>query len=473
MIKKQEINYYDVMIIGAGPGGLFAAYELSKLSNLSILIADKGKSLDERVNFCKPHKCSPRDPCGITHGIGGAGLFSDGKFRPFFNLEKYSIDLLGSKRLGEEIVTHIKEISSKLKIDIRCKNPDLKKIRSMEKNASSVGMKFTYYPGVIHIGSDASILPIKKIVTNLESAGVMFLVNSKAGNIKISNELINIELIMNNKKITISTRFLALAPGKAGARWMNEQIKRLKIKTEKTPPFVGIRVEVDRNIMKPLTNLSYDPKISMYTESNDYVKTHCFCEGGRVIDCRYDDLRVLGGHSLMDPDSKNTNFAILSSINLPKATDPYEYSERLVRSVNKLGNGKLLIQRLGDLISGKKSTLKDIKNNMISSTLLAYTPADIRRALPQRVIKNILLFLEKLDAICPGIMNESTLVYAPAVEWWSNRIVVNSNMETSVKNIFAVGEGAGSSKGIVGSAATGVLAARRIIKKIMNIEKSE
>ena len=273
------------------------------------------------------------------------------------------------------------------------------------------------------------------------------------------------KLKLNNGEL--EAKYILLAPGRIGANWLANVAKKLSIPTRYGPIDIGVRVEVPAYVMEPVVRVNRDPKFHIYTDTyDDFVRTFCVNHQGFVVKEVYDDFVGVNGHSMTGVFSENTNFAFLVRIEL---TEPLEDTTAYGRSValqtTILGGGQPLIQRLGDLRMGRRSTWKRIMHSHVRPTLKSVTPGDIAMAMPHRIVADILEGLEKLDEIIPGVASSSTLLYAPEIKFSANRIMTNSDLETPAENIFVAGDGAGLSRGLVTAAATGVIAGRGILKK--------
>jgi uncharacterized FAD-dependent dehydrogenase len=272
----------------------------------------------------------------------------------------------------------------------------------------------------------------------------------------------------------IRARHTISAPGRVGAAGVDEMIKKHGIEAEYVGIDVGVRVEVLAITMNPVTKINRDPKFHIMTKRyDDFARTFCTNERGFVVKEVYEGFIGVNGHSLRSKKSENTNFSFLVRVELTK---PVENTTRYGRSIAKLattiGGGKPIVQRMGDLRRGRRSTWHGIKRNLVQNTLTDVTPGDISMALPHRITMDIIEGLEKLNEIIPGVASDSTLLYAPEIKFYAMRVKVDKNMETSVKNLFVAGDGAGLSRDIVNAAATGVLAARGVVKSMSRTNKS-
>ncbi len=465
---------FDVSIVGAGPAGLFAAYELATRSKgkLRAVLIDKGPRAKERVCplMHKFTQCTFCKPCHVLHGIGGAGALSSFlvNLRPDVGGDLH--ELLGDWDKAEELIKYVDSILVKFGAPHDSLHvPDENIAKEFERRAIRVGAVFIPV-AQRYIGTDYSIEIIENITKYLEKRNIRILARTEVIDVEKANGKFRLKTTAG----TVESKFVILAPGRSGAEWYRDIARKLGIETVPGPLDVGIRVEVPAIVMDEVTGIVRDPKIILHTRRfDDKVRTFCTNPRGFVIREVYDDGTVgVNGESYRNRKSSNTNFALLVTVRL---TDPMEdtieYGKSITRLATKLGGGKPLIQRFGDLERGRRSTWDRIMRSSITPTLKDVTPGDISMALPYRVIANLMEALHRLDRIVPGVASSRTLLYAPEVKFYSIRTVVNKDMETSVENIFAAGDGAGLSRGINVAAATGILAARGILKK-MGIEES-
>ncbi len=450
---------YDVIIIGAGPAGLFAAHEISNNSKLKVLIIDMGRDTDKRK--CPMEKtgvCIKCVPCHVMSGVGGAGGLSDGTLNIRPDIGGDLFEFMKEK----EAWALIKDID---KIWVAHGTPDKlfqatsEEEELLSRKAASTGIEFVQIPQR-HIGSDHTPEVVESIANSLKKNGVKFLLKCKVE-----------DIIKNGVKLKdgkeLKARYIIAAPGRSGAPWIVKQAKKLGIKSKHGPIDVGVRIEVPGIVMDPVCKINRDPKFHIRTRTyDDFVRTFCVNHRGYVVKEVYNDYIGVNGHSLRDRQSSNTNFAFLTKIAL---TEPVEnstdYGESIAKTATTLGGGKPLIQRVGDLRRGRRSNWNRIKNGLVKPTLLGVTPGDIAMVMPHRVMTNIREGLEMLDLVIPGVASDSTILYAPEIKYYAMRVEVGRSMETSIKNLFVAGDGVGVSRGIIVASATGVLAARGILNK--------
>ncbi|VVC71647.1 FAD binding domain protein [uncultured archaeon] len=312
---------------------------------------------------------------------------------------------------------------------------------------------------------------VEKMVASLKKKGVRLLTQTKAENLLIERGKVKgvaIRDLATGKAASLQSDYVVVATGRGGARWFGEVCRKMGIQTKFQPLDVGVRVEVPSEIMADVTSVNWDPKFHIRTKKyDDFVRTFCTNPEGFVITESYGDFICVNGHSMRDKKSKNTNFALLVQIAL---TEPVEnttaYGEGIAKLATIIGGGKPTLQRLGDLTSGKRSTWERVNRSYVSPTLREVTPGDISMALPSRVVEDIIEGLDMLNKVVPGVAEDGTLLYAPEIKFHALRVAVSNEMETPIPNLYASGDGAGVSRGIVGASVTGVMAARAILKKL-------
>lgn len=448
-----------MLIIGAGPAGLFAAHELSKNSKLSVTVVDWGRDIEKRsCPASETGKCIGCKPCHIMCGLGGAGGMSSGILNLRYDIGGDLSKLTKSVPKAETLVKEVDDILVEHGAPKEVYGTDPRGIEELTRRAAAAGIKFIPIPQR-HIGSEYLPDVINSLRRELERRGVKFLLNSRVERIGKG------EVVINKKKI--KAKYLLAAPGRVGADWFAEQAKALGVKLTHGPIDIGVRVEVPAVVYEPVVKVNRDPKFHIRTKTfDDFARTFCTNPQGWVMEERYDDHVGVNGQSLRAKKSQNTNFALLVHIELTRpVTDTTAYGQSIAYLATTIGGGRPLLQRLGDLRAGRRSTWERIKRGHVEPTLQSITPGDVSMALPGRIVTDILEGLERLDGVAPGVASDSTLLYAPEVKFYSMEVAVDENMETNVPNLFVAGDGAGQSRGIVAAAATGILAARGIIKK--------
>jgi len=325
-----------------------------------------------------------------------------------------------------------------------------------------------------HIGSNNAPRVIGNFEKDLFIRGVKFLYQTDVTDIFIENGSCRGVLLKNGRRIRSS--FVIIAPGRVGSNWVDNLVQKHSIRAKYAPIDIGVRVEVPAIIMDSITKINRDPKFHIRTKTyDDFVRTFCTNAHGFVVKEDHTEgleqgkkkgFVVTNGHSMTDMESKNTNFAFLVRTELTEPlSNTVQYGRSIAKLATTIGGGKPVLQRMGDLRRGRRSTKESLKGNHVSNTLKDVTYGNIAMALPHRILTDIIEGLEVLDKIIPGVASDSTLLYAPEIKFYSMELIVDPNMETSVKNLFAAGDGAGLSRDIVNASATGIIAARGIIKK--------
>ncbi len=453
---------YDVIIVGAGPAGIFTALELTKKASLEVLIIEKGKSIETRkCPAVDSGKCIHCPVCDILSGWGGAGAYSDGKLNLSPSIGGHLARYITTERLAE-LIDYVDKIYIQYGAPKRVYEPPAKTIENIKKEASKAGLLFI--PSRIrHIGTERCFQILKALKEDLQRK-IHLIFNMPAKKILIKNgKLKGIEL-KDGKQIM--AKYIVLAPGRGGSSWLSEEVQRLKLKTELNPVDIGVRVEVSASILEHLTSLLYEPKFIYYSKTfDDMVRTFCVNPHGEVVRENINGVWTVNGHSYGGKKTDNTNFAILSSTYFTEPfKEPILYGQYIAKLANFLGQG-VLIQRLGDLKKGRRSTLERISRNPVRPTLKDATAGDLSFVLPYRYVVNITEMLEALDKIAPGINSPQTLLYGVEVKLYSMRLKLNNFLETEIENLFAAGDGAGISRGLIQASVSGILIAREIIRR--------
>ncbi len=456
---------YDVIIIGAGPAGMFAANELAG-RNLKILIIDQGPDIKQRhcqMIETKVGKCVNCAPCSIMCGVGGSGTYSDGTLNLRPDIGGDLTELTNDQEVSWDIVKRVDDVFLKFGATTKKYGADKKEIERLKREAAAAGIKFI---DIIqrHMGSDNAPQIIERFAENLKDNGVQFMLKTKVGDLLIKDGVAGGVELSDGRKI--KSRYVLLAPGRVGAQWTDEVVRKHGIKFEFGPIDVGVRVEVPAIIMDPITAINRDPKFHIRSDRyDDFVRTFCTNHHGFVVKESYDGFIGVNGHSMHNKESENTNFAFLVQVHLTKPLEnTIKYGRSIAKLATTIGGGRPIVQRFGDLRRGRRSTPERIADNPVRNTLKDVTPGDISMALPHRIAMDIIEGLEKLDKVIPGVASGSTLLYAPEIKFYATKVGVDKNMETNIKNLFAAGDGCGLSRDIVNAAATGILAGGGILK---------
>lgn len=464
---------YDVAIVGAGPAGLFSAYQLiTENKNLKVAVLDKGSCVKNRV--CPMNKngvpCKNCNPCAILAGYGGAGTFSDGKLNFIPRLGKSDLTKYMSETEAYKLIDDTEEIFNKFKMDASIYPSNMDEAVEIRKKVAIAGAKLLLIKQK-HLGSDHLPEYIDGICEYLENNGVTLIDRANVLDIRsLATDKHIVTYKKGKNEVELEAKNVIVAPGRTGAKWVQELADKYEIPYLSQSIEIGVRVEVRRDIMESITNIIYDPTIFIKTKTyGDEIRTFCTNPGGFVAKENYYGFICVNGHALKEVKSNNTNFAFISKVNLTEpVTNTRLYGESIARIANVMGDGKPIIQSLKDLKSGRRSEWHRINKGFIEPTLKDCVAGDLALVLPHRIISNILEGLETLDKIIPGVNNDDTLLYGPEIKFFSNEIETDNNFKLKNTNIYFIGDGAGKAGNIVTAAATGLVAARNILKESKN-----
>lgn len=440
---------YDVIIVGAGPAGIFSALELtSSDKGLNVLLLEKGYDLPQRQSV------------DIFYGWGGAGTFSDGKLNLSPHVGGFLLDYLDEKGL-EDLIRYIDGVYLRFGAPEELHGTREDEVKRLEEVSARNGLKLIPFR-IRHLGTDRCIGLLKGLRGELDGKVDM----------RFSAEVVDI--IKEDETIRVRTsedefqgRFVILAPGRGGAPWLRDVAKGLGLSTVNNPVDIGVRVEVPASILRPITDIVHEAKFIFYSKRfDDQVRTFCMNPYGEVVKEAHKDFITVNGHSYSKRKTENTNFAILVSTSFTEPFhEPIAYGQYIAKLANLLGEG-IIVQRLGDLLQGRRSTQERIRKGQVRPTLKDATPGDLSFAIPYRYISDILEMLEALDRVAPGVYSTSTLLYGVEVKFYSMRIKLTSTLETEIPNLFAIGDGAGITRGLIQASVSGVVSAREIIKRV-------
>ena len=464
---------YDVAIVGAGPAGLFSDYQLiTENKNLKVAVLDKGSCVKNRV--CPMNKngvpCKNCNPCAILAGYGGAGTFSDGKLNFIPRLGKSDLTKYMSETEAYKLIDDTEEIFNKFKMDASIYPSNMDEAVEIRKKVAIAGAKLLLIKQK-HLGSDHLPEYIDGICEYLENNGVTLIDRANVLDIRsLATDKHIVTYKKGKNEVELEAKNVIVSPGRTGAKWVQELADKYEIPYLSQSIEIGVRVEVRRDIMESITNVIYDPTIFIKTKTyGDEIRTFCTNPGGFVAKENYYGFICVNGHALKEVKSNNTNFAFISKVNLTEpVTNTRLYGESIARIANVMGDGKPIIQSLKDLKSGRRSEWHRINKGFIEPTLKDCVAGDLALVLPHRIISNILEGLETLDKIIPGVNNDDTLLYGPEIKFFSNEIETDNNFKLKNTNIYFIGDGAGKAGNIVTAAATGLVAARNILKESKN-----
>jgi uncharacterized FAD-dependent dehydrogenase len=453
---------YDVIIVGAGPAGIFSALELIGKGDFNILMLDRGPDISKRkCPASRGFECVNCEPCLLLSGWGGAGAFSDGKLTLSTEVGGWLNQYVSSKEL-EELVNYVDEVYLKFGATENVYGTDVEKVDEIERKASLSGLKLIRQK-IRHMGTERCAQTLVKMRQALNGK-IEFKPRSDVKGLIVKDGVVEGVETVNGENYY--GKYVIVAPGRSGAEWLQSEAQALGLKTLNNPVDVGIRVEVLASVMEELTNVLYEPKFIYYSKSfDDQVRTFCVAPYGEVITESYNGVLTVNGQSYAERKTENTNFAILVSTSFTEPfKEPIAYGKYLARLSNLLSGG-VIIQRLGDLESGRRSTPERIARSVVTPTLKNATPGDLSFVLPYRYLADIREMLQALDKIAPGIHSRDTLLYGIEVKFYSSRLQLSSCLETKIRNLFTIGDGAGVTRGLVQASASGVIVAREIIRR--------
>ncbi len=470
MTKSDQITnrHYDVIIIGGGIAGIFAGYELAtKNKSLKVAILEQGDGISKRrcpIIENKVDSCISCSSCGIMRGFGGAGAFSDGKFNFTTEFGGWLNDYLSNKEVME-LIEYVDSINMSFGATDQCYSTFTPQANDVRKRALAYDLHLLDAK-CKHLGTECN----RGILTAQSSwleKHLDLMCNTSVKNINVMN-ISGEGYALETNQGDFQCEYLVVAPGRSGAEWFSSQCKKLKLELINNQVDIGVRVEVPAAVFRDITDAMYEAKLQYRTKQyKDLVRTFCMNPYGYVVTENTDGIITVNGHSYTDPalQSSNTNFALLVSNKFTSPfKEPYQYGKRIATLSNLLGGG-VIIQRFGDLIDGRRTNQHRLEQSFVKPTLDA-TPGDLSLVLPKRHLDNIIEMIYTLDKIAPGTANHDTLLYGVEVKFYSSRLNLTSELETPLTNMFAIGDGAGITRGLSQAGASGVIAARSILKRI-------
>lgn len=455
---------YDVIIIGAGPGGIFATYELSKkMPNLSIAVFEAGHKLSGRkcpIDGDKIPNCIQCKSCSIMSGFGGAGAFSDGKYNITNDFGGTLYEHIGKKH-AIELMEYVDEINMKYGGEgtklYSTAGTGFKKICMQNK------LKLLD-ASVRHLGTDINYIVLENIYKELEDKADFYFDTPVT-----SIEHLDDGYLVHTKDETFHSEKCVVSVGRSGSKWMEHVCNEMDIPTKSNRVDIGVRVELPARVFEHITDVVYESKLVYRTKQyGDSVRTFCMNPYGHVVAENVEGINTVNGHSYSDASlrSENTNFALLVSNRFTEPFDePYRYGKHIASLSNMLAGG-VLVQRFGDLVKGIRTNEHRLSQSFVKPTLTAAVPGDLSLALPKRQLDDIIEMIYALDKVAPGTANYDTLLYGAEVKFYSSRLELSHELETKLPGFFAIGDGAGTTRGLAQAGASGIKAARAVLARL-------
>ena len=453
---------YNVAIVGAGPAGIFAALEIMKLKpDWKVVLIEKGEKIEKRKCLLREgyEKCPSCKKCGLLCGWGGAGAFSDGKLTLTPDVGGNMLDYMSRKSV-EDLIKYSDDLYLKFGATEEVFGTDINTFRELERQAALAELKLVYSP-VRHLGTERSLDVLKSMQDYLDER-ITILNNVSAKNLIVECEQVK-GLVLDNGQ-EIRAEYTIIAPGREGADWLTKEFSQNKIGMVNNAVDVGVRVELPAPVFEPITSKLYESKLIYHSPTfGDEVRTFCMNPNGEVVQENYNGISTVNGHSYAEKTTNNTNFALLVSERFTEPfKEPIQYGQHIASLANMLAGG-ILVQRFGDLLDGRRSTPERIKASILTPTLACATPGDLSLVIPYRQMTSIIEMLYALDKIAPGTASRYTLLYGIEVKFYSARVTLTDELATEgVKNLFAIGDGAGVTRGLIQASASGVHVARVI-----------
>ncbi|MBQ8468282.1 MAG: NAD(P)/FAD-dependent oxidoreductase [Clostridia bacterium] len=467
---------YDCIIVGAGPTGIYSAYEFMKKSPKShILVVDKGHDIYNRrcpilmkkLTKCPSNKdghigCQPS--CSITTGFGGSGAYSDGKFNITSEFGGWMCDYLPEDEVLD-LINYVDQINLSHGAPNIITDPYTQKAFEIEKRGMAVGLKLLH-SRVRHLGTEVNLKVLESIYEEMKNK-IDFMFKTAVKDVLIENQTVKGIILENGEEIVAD--YVILGVGRNGSEWLANVLSKHGVEFENNRVDLGVRVETNNIIMEEINKNLYEGKFIFNTSVGSRVRTFCSNPSGHVVVENHHGVALCNGHSYNDSSlgSDNTNFALLVSQTFDKPfNDPNEYALELSKLANKLANGGVIVQKYGDIKKGRRSTQKRIDEGFVRPTLKEAVPGDLGLVLPYNFMKSLIEMIEALDHVTPGIASEHTLLYGIEAKFYSDRPIVTKEFETKIKNLYVGGDGAGITRGLAQASANGVKIARTIIKKL-------
>lgn len=464
---------YDVIIVGAGPAGIFTAMEMRKRgSRKKILMIEKGKPVEKRV--CpkdKTKKCVNCQPCNITTGFSGAGAFSDGKLSLSYEVGGDFPELVGAEE-AQSLIDYTDRIYLEFGADTKVEGVSQgEEVKDIRKRAIQAGLKLVDCP-IRHLGTEKAQEIYGKIEEYLLVNDVDILFDHQCEDLIMENGTCKGVTVCKaceagEKAVTeYQADVVVIGTGRRGADWLENICEKYGISHNPGTVDIGVRVEVRNEIMEDVNNVLYESKLIGYPKPfKNKVRTFCQNPGGFVSQENYDNnLAVVNGHSYKDLKSGNTNLAILCSHNFTYPfNQPIAYAKMVGMLTNMLGDGQIMVQRYGDILDGKRTWQKELSRSNVKPTLPDAVAGDITAAMPYRAMTNIINFIQAVDMVVPGFASTETLLYSPELKFYSNKVSMDMQLHTSVKNLYCLGDSSGWTRGLMMASAMGVYMGRKLL----------
>jgi uncharacterized FAD-dependent dehydrogenase len=480
---------YDVIVVGAGPAGIFTCYELTlKMPDAKVLLIDKGHDiyrrncpiLQKKIEKC-PAPAGKKDyagclpACSITNGFGGAGAYSDGKFNITSEFGGWMTDYLPDSQVVE-LIRYVDDINLKHGATRSITDPMTDKVRDIERRGYAAGLKLLRAQ-VRHLGTEQNLEILKSIYEYLQDKVEMaykvevedLITENSTNGLKVLGVVLKGDHKVFADKVVIT-------PGRDGSTWLARLLKSRKLTMINNQVDIGVRVETTNIVMQEINENLYEGKFVFNTSVGTRVRTFCSNPSGHVVVENHSGTMLANGHAYRDPKlgSPNTNFALLVSHTFSEPFDkPNEFAHAISRLANALSNGGLIVQKYGDLLKGRRSTEKRIKEGFVEPTLKEAVPGDLGLVLPYNTLKSLIEMTEALNHVTPGIASEHTLFYGVEAKFYSARPRLSDRFETEIKGLYVGGDGAGITRGLAQASACGVWIARDIIQKAKTSRQKE
>ena len=464
----------DVLIIGAGPSGIFTALEMLKNgSKKKIMIVEKGLPVEKRhCPKAKTGKCVNCKPdCNITTGFSGAGAFSDGKLSLSCEVGGNLPDLIGHE-FAQQMIEYTDGIYLSFGADKKVEGVGHdEKIKAIRLRAIQAGLKLVDCP-IRHLGTEMAQELYGKIEKHLTDNGVEIIFKTECVDLLVEDGKAKGAVFLpcgkpESEKFSVSADNVVIATGRKGADWLEDMCKKHNIEHLPGTVDIGVRVEVRNEVMEDVNEALYESKLIGYPEPfTNKVRTFCQNPGGFVSQENYDNnsLAVVNGHSYKNTKSDNTNLAILCSHNFrPPFDEPIPYAKKVGELVNMLADGHILVQRYGDILAGKRTWQEDLARSNVRPTLPDAVAGDLTAAMPYRTLMNIIKFIEAVDKVVPGFASEETLLYGPEIKFYSNKVKMDEKFNTNIEGLHCLGDSSGWTRGLMMASVMGVLMGRELI----------